>query len=536
MTAPVIESSASVLDDLDALVPPAFWHCPDYVETIGPEAADLMALFGYVPNPEQRLLLDANFGMDRTGRLSAFEVFVLAARQNLKTGFLIQRATAKALLLRRPLQIWTAHKESATDQAFGAFARMMEDSAEFSKRVKHMPQGKGSKAIEFINGCTIVFRPRTGKAGQSMSADDVDMDEYFAVEAKHEGSLIPTLSTRPNAQIGKVSSAPHAGSNMQRTVMARGRSAALGLAYEPRLLYAEWSPMRHVGSTLAGRPRYEPLPCRAKKCTHELGQAGCIADDREVIKLTNPSVGRSAAPSITWDYVESERRSLANPDAPPDALAEWLKERLSVGVEDIEGSSSTLFGPAALWISGQIEDVPDGIGAIGLALSADRTWLGVTGASVVEYVPDDDPEAEPVERVAVAPILHTEDRTAVFELLQTLQAEHDCAIGIDEGGPAADLLDDLEELGLAIETLNLQKYAKASSKFNDRVNAKPDTTVLHLANAELDAHVGAAAWKWVGDRRVIARRDGEDVTDITLLEGAVIATALAEGGGVFNIG
>jgi hypothetical protein len=219
----------SVLDDLDALVPPAFWHCPEYVETLGPEAADLADLFGYGPNPEQRILLDGNFGMDKVGRFTAFEVAVIAARQNLKTGFLIQRAIAKALLLRRPLQVWTAHKESATDQAFAEFVKMRRTSDEFAKRVRRMPEGKGSKAVEFVNDCTIVFRPRTGKAGQSMSADDVDLDEYFTVEPKHESSLIPTLSTRPNAQIGMASSAPHAGSDMQRQVMRRGRLAALGL-------------------------------------------------------------------------------------------------------------------------------------------------------------------------------------------------------------------------------------------------------------------------------------------------------------------
>lgn len=530
--APALAPGVSVLDDLDALVPPAFWHCPDFVETIGPEVTDLCELFGYGPNPEQRLLLDGSFGMERTGRLAAFEVVAIAARQNLKTGFMIQRALGKALLLKRPMQVWTAHKESATDQAFAEFVKMRERSDEFAKRVKRMPEGKGSKAVEFTNGCTIVFRPRTGKAGQSMSADDVDLDEYFAAEPKHEGSLIPTLSTRPNAQVGKFSSAPHAYSNLQRTLMARGRAAAQGLVYEPRLLYAEWSPMRRAGSTLAGKPRYRPIPCESPDCTHELGSVGCIGDNREVIKLCNPSAGRSHAPAIGFDFIASERRSLANPDAPPEALIEWLKERMSIGVEDVEGSSVTIFGPAEVWQAGTTTQRPPGVAVVGLAMTTDRSKIGLVGAAKIEQADPEDEEAEPVEIVTVAPILHTSDIALALKELARIQLEHDCQVVYDELGPAASLLDDdhaLEKLDLEIvgDPVNLRSYARGCSTFYDKVTATPPQ-LLHLANQALDAQVSAADWKWVSDNRVIARRDGDEAIDITLLEAAVLAAQAAE--------
>lgn len=528
---------AGVLERPDELVPPAFWHAPEYVETIGPEVADLCALFGYTPNPEQRMLHDASFGLERTGRLAAFEVKVVASRQNLKTGFMIQRALGKALLLQRPLQLWTAHKESATDQAYGVFVQLAEQSAEFSKRVKRMPEGKGSKAVEFVNGTKIVFRPRTGKAGQSMSTDDVDEDEYFAVEPKHEGSLVPTMATRPNAQIGKFSSAPHLNSDMQRAVMARGRAAAQGLAHEPRLLYAEWSVMRRNGTTLSGKPRYSPIPCLRADCTHELGAQGCIADNREVIKLANPSAGRSAAPSITFDFIESERRTLANPDAPADALAEWLKERLSIGVEESDGTTTTIFGPAATWTAGRraLEAMPDEVGALGIAMSADRQWIGLTGSTLVDLVEDEDPEAEPVEMLIVAPILHTTDPAAAIAEAKRIQEKHDCIVALDEGGPASTLLEDLEEEDVAVETLTLKQYAKASGDFHDGVTKTP-RRIVYLANAELDTQVGAAAWRWVGDHRVIGRRDGQEAVDTTLLEAAVIAADQAAAGGMTTLG
>jgi hypothetical protein len=513
----------------DELVLPAFWHCPDYALTIGPEVADLNRLFGYGPNPEQCLLLDGNFGMDLRGRLTAFEVFVLAARQNLKTGFFIQRALGKALLMKRRLQIWTAHKESATDQAFAEFVAMMERSAELSKRVRRMPEGKGSKAIEFVNGCAIVFRPRTGKAGQSMSADDVDLDEYFAVEPKHEGSLLPTMSTRVNAQVGGASSAPHKGSDTQRTLMARGRAAAEGRAEEPRLLYAEWSPIRRTGTKLDGSPKYGPPPCRHKKCDHAIDAEGCIADDREVIKIANPSVGRSFPPAISWDYIGDERRKLQG-----DAIEEYFKERLSVGVEDHDADGQTIFGPAHTWTDGRREFVADGVGAVGIAMSADRQWIGLTGASLIEVVEDEDPEAEPVDLILVAPILHTTDAAAAIAEAKRIQDKHDCVVVLDDGGPASTLLEDFEDEDVAVETLTLKQYAKASGDFYDGV-AKSPRRIVYLANAELDTQVGVAEWKWVGDHRVIGRRDGQEAVDTTLLEAAVLAADQAALGGSFNI-
>lgn len=530
MTPTVAPVVGSVLDDPDALVPPTFWHCPDYVVTLGPEVGDLNRLFGYGPNPEQQLLHDGAFGLDRFGRFTAFEVMAFLARQNLKTGLLIQRAIGKALLLERPLQVWTAHKESATDGAFAEFQAMAERSAEFSKRIRRMNEGKGSKEIVFVNGCRIVFRPRTGKAGQSMSADDVDLDEYFAVEPKHEGSLVPTMATRPNAQIGGASSAPHEGSDLQRAVMKRGRLASLGLAHEPRLLYGEWSAIRVLGENRDGTPRFGPAPCQHVDCTHQPGSVGCIADDREIIKLCNPSVGRSASPSISWQYIEDERRKLQG-----DALGEYLKERLSIGVEVAPGDGMTIFGPLTVWEAGHVDEVADGISGLGVAMSADRAWIGVVGAALVEVEDPDDPEAEPTEQVFVAPLMHTNDVDAAIAELERVQVEHGCSVLYDEKGPFAALEDDLIDADVAAEPVPLHEYATATSKLYDLV-AKHGT-LLHLKNDDLDDQVIAAEWRWVSDNRIIGRRDGDDSADTTLVEAAVFAVRAAQrDGSTFNLG
>lgn len=509
----------SVLEEPDALVMPAFWHCPTYVETIGPEVADLAKLFGRTPNPEQQLLLDGSFGMDKRGRMTAFEVFVLASRQNLKTGFFEFRALGKALLLKRPVQIWTAHKESATDQALSDFLEMIENSAELSKRIRSVGQGKGSKDIVFTNGCRIVFRPRTGKAGQSMSADDVDLDEYFAVEPAHLGSLIPTLSTRPHAQVGGASSAPHRGSNSQRALMARGRAAVLDPSLEPRLLYAEWSVQRLVGKTLDGRPKYGPPPCQHSGCTHEMGSEGCIADDRELIKLANPSAGRSSAPAISWDYLADERRTLSS-DA--DAIAEYFKERLGAGDEGDEATAMTIFGPASVWQQGSADQVekPATPAAIGVAVAVDRAWSSIAAGALVEVLEDpEDEESEPLERSYVAPVDRREGVGWLVAEVKRIQDETDCMVVIDGNGPAKDLVEDLENADVALELIDLDDIVKATARFFDKVKAGK---LLHPVSVELDTAVGVAEWRYVGDgARAVGRRQSTD--DVSMLEAAICA-------------
>jgi len=523
----------AVLADPEALVPPAFYHCPEYVTTIGPEAVDLVTLFGRTPNPEQALLLDDSFGMDRRGRLAAFEIAVIASRQNLKTGFFEFRALAKALLLKRPLQIWTAHKESATDQALADFKEMIEASAELSRRVKGFTEGKGAKSLQFVNGCTIVFRPRTGKAGQSMSANDVDLDELFAAEPRHLGSLLPTLSTRANAQVGMASSAPHEGSDYERTVMARGRAASEGRAVEPRLLYAEWSVQRLLGTNLDGSPKYGPAPCESEDCGHGIDAVGCIADNREMIKLANPSVGRSSAPAIGWDYIDDERRVLQ------DAIEEYFRERLSSGCEDKSTTGQTIFGPAAHWqrcgLDLEDEDAeveaPHKPEAIGIAVSVDRTVASIAASAMLtlvaadfakgrrrEVTDDDDAEIETIEVPYVAPVDRRDGVAWVIAEAKRIQDDTECLVLVDEKGPTSDLIKDLEDAGVKVTTLTLDECSAAYSRIYDRVTIGG---LIHPNASELDDAVGGAAWRMVGDRRVLGRR--QSVEEVSMLEAGTFA-------------
>lgn len=486
--------NTAVLADPDALVHPTFFHQPDHVTTIGPEVADLGRLCGFTANPEQRLLLDGAFGFDKRGRLP-FEVVGIASRQNLKTGFLILQGLGKGVLLKRPTQIWTAHKDSATDEAFREFEVLIERSAELSKRIKRLTHGKGDKSIEFVTGGRIVFRARTGKGGQAMSADDIDLDELFAVEAQHIGSFMPTMSTRPNAQITQLSSAPHAASTYQRGVMARGRAAALGLATEPRMVYAEWTILRVIGHDHEGNPLFGPPSCQLPDCDHSLGRPGCICDDPQLVKLANPSMERSAPPAIGWEYIQSERRAMA------EIVEMYLRERMGIG--ETPASIGGAIRPD-LWGSRKSQHGDPDPTALGVAIDLERVWgsLGAVGGTFLGAV----------RRDRLGPWL--------FEETKRIALERGIPVGIDSKGPAGSMVEPLREAGVTVHALGTDDYILACTELYDGLL---EGKYEHGDHDDLNAAVSVAGWRWIGDRRVWARRGG----DITMLEADTLALRAA---------
>ena len=249
---------------------------------------------------------------------------------------------------------------------------------------------------------------------------------------------------------------------------------------------------------------------------------GCVMDDPQAWAQANPSLGytitvRAIRSALTTDPEEVFR---------PEVLCQWTSMPSL-------GSTGTIFGPFKVWQAGETEHVPEGVAAVGIALSADREWVGLTGASLVEILMDD-PEAEPVDKILVAPILHTQSIAIAIAEAKRIQAKHDCVVLYDENGPASSLIDAFDDADLAAEAVPLGKYAVACGLFKDRVTLNPPM-LLHLANDDLDEQVKAADWRWVSDNRVIGRRAGSESVDVTLLEAGVLAAQAAENTSAFNV-
>src|SRR6266568_1012359 len=121
------------------LVQPAYLTIPDGFDpnrTLGPEVAAVPTLAGFPPDPEQQMLLDVSFGLDKAGRPLVFETVLIAPRQNLKTGFLKQRALGKLFVQKRPLVMWSAHEFDTARRALLDLEALIEGAPSLRRDVQ----------------------------------------------------------------------------------------------------------------------------------------------------------------------------------------------------------------------------------------------------------------------------------------------------------------------------------------------------------------------------------------------------------------
>ena len=331
MSTLVVPTPAELVAKPELLVPPSFIAVPDYHDTLGFEVAEMCAQAGYVPNPEQRLCLEHQFAYDRRGKFTSFEFCVICCRQNLKTGFLKMSTLGKVFLLKRKLVTWSAHEFDTTAEAFRELKEIIEGHPDFDRRVLKVRDGRGSEMIELRGGQRILFKARTKVKGRGLAGDDVNLDESFALLPAHLGSLVPIMSTRPNPQLSYLSSACLATSIVLAGLVKRGRAGG-----GKRFGYLEWTGERQIGTAevedpITGKvivtPVYGLPPCEYEDCDHDERRPGCVFDDREVIKLANPSAGRDEAtpPAISWEFFEDERRTLSSTT---EGRTEFARENL----------------------------------------------------------------------------------------------------------------------------------------------------------------------------------------------------------------
>jgi len=451
------------VSSVDALVEPAFFTAPDYHKTFGGEVGELGALCGFAPDPEQQLILDAQFGVDKRGRLTAFEVAVIAPRQNIKTGWLKIAALGKAFIMGRPLHVWSAHEFSTAQEAFRDLTILIESTPMLDARVHRIYRGNGDEAIELKGGIRIKFKARTKAGGRGLTGDDVDLDEAFALMPDHMGALLPTLSTKEDPQVSYASSAGLAHSEVLRSIRDRGRAGT-----SRRLVYVEWC---------------DTEECANQNCTHEFGAEGCRLDSREAWGNANTQMGRR----ISEAYIAAERQAL-----PPH---EFGRERL--GRWDEPGALVHIFGSGA-WGACFTEAPRPEPDVLGIAVSIDRAHSSI-GAATGAYI-------------------GAVDRRPGTDWVVAEAARIGLPVAVDAKGPTSDLIPALKDAGVTVLEASTADYLDACASIYDRVQAG---TVRHSRDTELEAAVTGAEWRMVVDRRAFARRTSH--SDVSMLEAVTLA-------------
>lgn len=455
------------------LTEPAHRWIPPYSETLGPEVAEICTMAGFAPDPEQQLALDAIFALRPDGKSALFETAVVVPRQNMKTGLFKMCALGWLFVTGQRLIIWSAHEFSTSQEAHRDLKELLEGTPQLLKRVKRIYEGNGDESIELHSGQRVKFRARTKTGGRGLTGDKIVLDEAFALMPGHIGSLMPTLSVVPDAQIVYGSSAGLATSDVLRRIRDRGRAGG-----DPRLGYLEWC---------------DDLPgecALGKACTHAVGTPGCRMDDRARWHRANPQLGRR----LPLERMESFRTSMPPQEFGREELGWWDEPAGSAGAAINPDRWAALADPKA-----ERGRAP----VFAVATAPDRAWTAIAvgwrrddGAIQVSLT-------KAGEQLDYRPgAAWVKDRVA--ELRQRWAGR------VLTNTAAKGLIDDADEPGEA-------EQAQADNALADAVEAG---TVRHGNEPALNTAVRASRWKPSGNTRVL---DEKGPTDISPLVAAALA-------------
>jgi hypothetical protein len=298
-------------------------------------------------------------------------------------------------------------------------------------------------------------------------------DEAMVINDKVVGAQKPMIRAS-TAKYG--SKTIYAGSAVDRFVHEHGvnfaRMRKRGIEHDPRVSWHEWS--------AEGDPA---------EVTVEM------LSDMRLARAGNPSMDDGL---ISEDTVLDEISGMPPRTAAVElyGMGDWPPTDSSVsGLFDVKHWAS---------LAGDVElEEP----TLSLDVSPIRTWATIMGAKRVG------------DKVHIG-LVHREDGTGwiVERLLELIEELRPVRIVCDERGPAASLLDELEEAGIEVETIGTVEYTRACGAFFDGVE---QGTIVHDGDQALEAAVRGAAQRTLADAWAWSRKHSR--SDITPLVAATIA-------------
>lgn len=478
---------------------PSHLHVPEYVETFGPEVADVCARAGFAPDPEQELILDATFAIQPNGKLAAFEVDMVGPRQNFKTGVLKMIELGWLFVTKERLSIHSAHELSTTEETFRETAALVEDNSFLSRHLlptrgdrPGITAANGRWAIELTGDRRLRYRARQATGGRGLSGDKVVLDEFFAVTPAVIGSLYPTLSARPNPQVVSASSAGLLMSEALRDKRDRGRNGLTANQF-----YIEYS-------DLLGPTHKNPNPgCASPSCDHAKTATGCALDDEErwarIMSALDSRVQRETI------------RSLRQAMPPAEFAREFMVWWEDPPTEDV----AQLFG--VHWGRQGVSDarMPTPR-CLGVAVEVDRSHSSIGGCG--DY--GDDSLRVVFPAMSDADLGGRRPGTSwVVDEVCAMADRHKIPVAIAGSGPGADLVEPLRaRLGKRLLVADMSDLKDACAAFYDGVTEAHD--VFHNDSEELTTAARDAVKRMSGDRFLWGRKSGGTVS---MLEAATLA-------------
>lgn len=321
----------------------------------------------------------------------------------------------------------------------------------------HVRRAAGSTHVKWHNSGGMVrpFAP-TPAGLHSKVSDLVVADEVWAFDLVRgrqlDQAIVPTMATKPNAQVWKVSTAGDANSIWWLATVEAGR-AAVAADRREGLAFFEWAcPMDADPTEPASWPRFHPAYGRT------IGDAAMAAS----LEQLGP---------------DEFARSFGN---------QWI-------------ATSARVIPLASWRAASEPDQPlpqRGCLSLGFDVALDRS----DAAIVASWLDDSG-------RVHWEVTDYQEGSSWVAAKVRQLSDKwQPTAIAYDAAGPALDVADELQRDGLSLMGLKAKEYAAACTGVLEALTAPEGPTLLYRPHQRLDEAVAGAVRRALGDSWAWGRR------------------------------
>jgi hypothetical protein len=359
------------------------------------------------------------------------------------------------------LIIHTAHEFRTAREHFRRMRDLIETCDELRRNVLKVATANGNESIELRSGARLVFAARTSGGGRGLTGDLVWLDESQRLSSDAIAALTPALAAVPNPQVWYTGSACLPGSDVQHSVVRRGRSDDPG-----RLFYADWG-----------------------------ADPGVDVTDRDEWYAANPALGIRIDP----EFLEAQIRSTAELGT--------LFAREHLGVHDMPDVDAGVFGPGVWAACADPTSKIVGLPVVALDVSPGMGWASFAGAG---RRADGLAHVELIERAPGT-------GWVVTAALGITRAQR-TPLWVDPRSPAAALIADLRRAGVDVEEMPAGEFPRACVGLQRAVT---EGSVRHLGDPKLDVAQSGAAVRTAGDSWVWGRASSS--VDISPLVAVTVA-------------
>lgn len=443
---------------LDGPAPPKLRVVPSARSNSWEDVADLAASLGMPLDDWQESALEASMGERSDGRWASKFIGMSAPRQNGKSQLIVARALAGVLLFGEKLIIVSAHETDTAREVWTRLIDVIEDNPTLEGRVTARMNAINRESLTFGVGLdkqVIKLKARGHSGSRGFSSDCLLLDEAQILGKQAWGSILPTMSARPNPQMWLFGTPP----TETDDPFAFSRVRESSMKGRARHCWLEWSA--------------DPTD---------------DYDDPETWAKANPSYGVRLSHETCLD-----ERGAFDDD-------QFARERL--GMWSVDAGSRRVID-ASSW----------GIVADPASMAIERLALGI------DVAPDRSVASVALAGERFDGFWHVEldeHRTGTGWIVPWVKARCERnnirAVVIDQLSPAASLVDDFTKAKVKVTITSAADMANACGQFYDSVM---DARLKHTDQPQVNVSLSAAGKRPLGDRWAWNRKSAtSDITPI----------------------